>query len=367
MATDAQEAATTEAASADDAQAAESFRLRVANLAWETEDESFKNFFKEYSPTEAVIIRRKRTNRSRGYGFVNFANEDDQKKALEALNGQLLDAREIKIAVSTSKGPYPEGSKKPQEAKGGDDEPAAQEQSAARLIVQRLNWNVTNKQLREAFQEFGECKAMVIKNRRSKRSRGYGFVTFTDEDSGKKALEALNGNEELGFEQGEGDEKQVQGIKVLEATSPGPRKRPARQRKRNTRKNDGDQDENDKPGPRRLFVRNLNEDTGEDALRSAFEGYGEIKNVRVVMDRTVPDGEEPKSKGIAFVTFMEHESFKGALEAFNAGGQIDGADVEVKRALPSRFIRNRNRGGGRGGGGTRGGDNGGGGGSGTAL
>jgi len=369
---------------ASETQEAASFRLRVANLAWETEDESFKNFFKEYNPTEAVIIRRKRTNRSRGYGFVNFENENDMNKALETLNGSQLDNREIKIAVSTSKGPYPEGSTRPgrqpregRRNKSQSESPSANgaaddntspedtpEPSAARLIVQRLGWEVDDDKLKEAFGKYGEVtSAKVIKNRRSQRSRGYGFVTFANEADGAKALEELDGNEDLGFEQKEdGAENVPVGIKVLQATSSGPRKRPARQRKRKPRNNDDDKSQ-DRPGPRRLFVRNLKEETGEDALRAAFEAYGAIKNVRVVMDRN-EDPENPKSKGIAFVTYEEHDSFKKALEAFENGGEVDGAEVEVKRALPSRFIRNRNRGGGRGRGrGGRGGGNSGG----TAL
>jgi len=353
----------------------QSFRLRVANLAWETEDQAFKDFFSKFNPSEAVIIRRKKTNRSRGYGFVNFDNENDMKAALE-LNGTELDGREITIAVSTSKGPYPEGSKKPQEAQGGSgDDAAEQEPSAARLIVQRLGWEVDDDKLAEAFGKYGEVEsAKVIKNRRSQRSRGYGFVTFKNEEDGAKALEALNGNEELGFSQKNEDneEETKQPIRVAVATAQKPKPKPAKARtsrkpRRARKTNDGDDgDENDRPGPRRLFVRDLNEETGEDKIRAAFEEYGEIKNIRIVQDR-----ETEKSKGIAFVTFNEHESFKKALEAFTSadgtsGGNIDGADVVVKRALPSRFIRNRRgRGRGRGGGGRGGNTDGGT--SGTAL
>jgi len=342
----------------DEAQAQQSFRLRVANLAWETEDQAFKDFFSKYNPSEAVIIRRKKTNRSRGYGFVNFDNEADMNAALE-LNGSELGGREITIAVSTSKGPYPEGSKKPQEARGGDDA-VEQEQSAARLIVQRLGWEVDDDKLAEAFGKFGEVEsAKVIKNRRSQRSRGYGFVTFKNEEDGQKALDALNGNEELGFTQkGENDEETKQPIRVAVATAqkPKPKAEPKKRaaRKQRRAQTSGDGDEADRPGPRRLFIRDLKEETGEDALKEAFSSYGEIKNIRIVLDR-----ETEKSKGIAFVTFNEHESFKQALAAFTpadeeqeSGGQIDGADVVVKRALPSRFIRNR-RGGGRGGRGGR--------------
>jgi len=345
MATDDQTGGQQEQASTEPA----SFRLRVANLAWGTEDDSFKKYFADYNPTEAVIIRRKKNKRSRGYGFVTFSSETDRDGALEKLNGSELDGREIAIAVSTSKGPYPEGSKKPApaEAQGGDDDAAPVEQSAARLIVQRLNWKITNQSLREAFEKYGPCKAVVIRNRKNKRSRGYGFVTFDKEEDGQKALEELNGNEELGFKQegGDGNEGSPVGIKVIEATSTGPRPKPKRTRKpRGQKKDDGDnksQDKTAKPGPRRLFVKAAEGDEGfkgasEEQIREAFEKFGEVTQVKQLME-----GDEGSQtfRGIAFVTFKEHTAFTEAKDAFAEGGNVGGGAVVVKRALPSRNSR----------------------------
>lgn len=331
----------------------QSFRLRVANLDWNTEDENFSNTFSEFKPTEAVIIRRKKNNRSRGYGFVTFSTEDDMNAAMEKLNGTKLDNREIKIQVSTSKGPYPEGSKKPA-ADDKVDEEEAEPPSAARLIVQRLGWEVDNDQLKESFGEFGEVtSAKVIKNRKSGRSRGYGFVTFENAEDGQKALDALDGNKDLGFTPKKGEEEDAEeptseGIKVSLARQQKPRKSP---RKRAPRKRRDDDDEtkgdaNDKPGPRRIFVRDLNTETTEETLMTHYGNYGEVKNVRVIKDR-----ETDESKGFAYVTFHEHEAFSKALAAFKeeeeGATQIEGADIKVVRALPSRAMRGRG-GGGRG-------------------
>tara|TARA_Y100000310_G_scaffold332368_2_gene407807 strand:- start:1361 stop:1606 length:246 start_codon:yes stop_codon:yes gene_type:complete len=65
-----------------------------------------------------------------------------------------------------------------------------------KLYVGNLPWSVDDAKLKEIFSEFGEItEAVVITDKFSKRSKGFGFVTFADGESGKKAEEAMNGKE----------------------------------------------------------------------------------------------------------------------------------------------------------------------------
>lgn len=65
-----------------------------------------------------------------------------------------------------------------------------------RLFVGNLPWTFTNDSLKELFSKYGEVtEAQVIMDRATSRSRGFGFVTFADEESAKKATEGLNGKE----------------------------------------------------------------------------------------------------------------------------------------------------------------------------
>ena len=65
-----------------------------------------------------------------------------------------------------------------------------------KLFVGGIAWATTEEQLREAFSEHGEIKDLIIiKDRETGRSKGYGFVTMADEESGKNAMEQLNGKE----------------------------------------------------------------------------------------------------------------------------------------------------------------------------
>ena len=64
-----------------------------------------------------------------------------------------------------------------------------------KLFVGGLAWGTDGDALRDAFSEYGEVEeATVITDRDTGRSRGFGFVTFTDAESAKAAL-ALNGTD----------------------------------------------------------------------------------------------------------------------------------------------------------------------------
>jgi len=65
-----------------------------------------------------------------------------------------------------------------------------------KLFVGSLSWDTSDHGLREAFAQFGEItEATVITDRDSGRSRGFGFVTFQDDEAADKAIAALNNTE----------------------------------------------------------------------------------------------------------------------------------------------------------------------------
>jgi cold-inducible RNA-binding protein len=67
---------------------------------------------------------------------------------------------------------------------------------AKKLYIGNLNFDTTDAELEQAFAEFGEVvSAVVVKDRVSGRSRGFGFVEYADEASAKKAQDAMNGKD----------------------------------------------------------------------------------------------------------------------------------------------------------------------------
>jgi len=81
-------------------------KLFIGGLSWDTTEESMRTAFEEYGEVvEARVITDRDTGRSRGFGFLTFANREDAQKAIEQMNGQALDGREIRVDEAKERAP----------------------------------------------------------------------------------------------------------------------------------------------------------------------------------------------------------------------------------------------------------------------
>lgn len=79
-------------------------KLYVGNLPYETDEESLKAMFAEYGDIASVtIITDRATGRSKGFGFVEFENDEEADKAIEGLNETEVGGRNIKVSVARPK------------------------------------------------------------------------------------------------------------------------------------------------------------------------------------------------------------------------------------------------------------------------
>jgi cold-inducible RNA-binding protein len=73
-------------------------KLYVGGLSYNTTEATLKDTFAAAGTVEsAVIIMDKMTNRSKGFGFVEMATEEEAKKAIETINGTELDGRTLTV------------------------------------------------------------------------------------------------------------------------------------------------------------------------------------------------------------------------------------------------------------------------------
>ncbi len=73
-------------------------KLFVGGLSWSTNDESLRSAFERFGDVaEAKVILDRETGRSRGFGFVTFADGEAARNAISALDGADLDGRKIKV------------------------------------------------------------------------------------------------------------------------------------------------------------------------------------------------------------------------------------------------------------------------------
>ena len=73
-------------------------KLYVGGLSYNTTEATLRDTFAAIGTVEtATIIMDKMTNRSKGFGFVEMATDEDAKKAIEAINGTELDGRTLTV------------------------------------------------------------------------------------------------------------------------------------------------------------------------------------------------------------------------------------------------------------------------------
>ncbi|KAI8989526.1 hypothetical protein BDB01DRAFT_782205 [Pilobolus umbonatus] len=81
--------------------------LGVFGLSLRTREIDLEDVFREFGQLEKVtIVYDHRTNRSRGFGFVYFKNQEDATRARDALNGIDIDDRKIRVDYSVTHRPH---------------------------------------------------------------------------------------------------------------------------------------------------------------------------------------------------------------------------------------------------------------------
>ncbi|MDP2303139.1 MAG: RNA-binding protein [Ignavibacteria bacterium] len=82
-----------------------STKLFVGSLPWSVSDDSLKSVFEPFGEVvSAKVIKDRQTGRSKGFGFVEMANDTEANKAMTALNGSDLSGRNIIVNEAKPKG-----------------------------------------------------------------------------------------------------------------------------------------------------------------------------------------------------------------------------------------------------------------------
>ena len=76
-------------------------KLYVGNLPYTINSDQLGTVFAEYGQVvDAVVITDKMSGRSKGFGFVEFADEESAKKAVDAMNGKELEGRNLVVNIA---------------------------------------------------------------------------------------------------------------------------------------------------------------------------------------------------------------------------------------------------------------------------
>ncbi len=73
-------------------------KLYVGNLSFKTSEQQLREMFEQFGAvTSASLVMDRETGRPRGFGFIEFANDDEAKAAIEGMNGKNIDGRDLTV------------------------------------------------------------------------------------------------------------------------------------------------------------------------------------------------------------------------------------------------------------------------------
>jgi len=205
-----------------------------------------------------------------------------------------------------------------------DIEGASLKTESKQLFVGSLPARVTTESLTKLFSHSFPLKhAIVVVDPVTKKSRGYGFVTFTDVDDAQRAKETFNRSLFEG-------EK----IKVELAE---PRQRQADENgsvNRNTKTSRPNRQKPEFQPPPKLIVRNLPWTIKEPDLAALFRSYGKVKHATIPSRKpaSIPSKKPDLSAGFGFVVLRGRKNAEKALKRVN-GKEIEGRTLAVDWAV----------------------------------
>ncbi|XP_072371364.1 RNA-binding protein 39a isoform X3 [Scyliorhinus torazame] len=159
-------------------------------LAARIRPRDLEEFFSSVGKVRDVrMISDRNSRRSKGIAYVEFVDVNSVPLAI-GLTGQKLLG--VPIIVQASQAEKNRAAALANNLQKGTAGPM-------RLYVGSLHFNITEEMLRGIFEPFGRIENIqLMMDSETGRSKGYGFITFSDAECAKKALEQLNGFELAG-------------------------------------------------------------------------------------------------------------------------------------------------------------------------
>lgn len=158
----------------------------VQQLAARLRTKELIAFFEKVGPVkEAQIVKDRVSGRSKGVGYVEFKKEESVPAAIQLTGQKLLG---IPIIAQLTEAEKNRQVRNP-EAVGSN----SNQIPFHRLYVGNIHFSITESDLQNVFEPFGELEFVQLQKEEQGRSRGYGFVQFRDPNQAREALEKMNG------------------------------------------------------------------------------------------------------------------------------------------------------------------------------
>lgn len=183
-----------------------------------------------------------------------------------------------------------------------------------KLFIGGISWDTNEEKLKEHFSNYGDVlNTSVMREKNTGKPRGFGFVVFSDPSVLDRVLEDKHVIDGRTVDAKRAFSREDQQISVSSRTG-----------NSNSGMNSGN---GGNMRTKKIFVGGLPPTLAEEKFRQYFEAYGHVTDVVVMYDQNTG-----RPRGFGFITFDTEEAVDRVLhKTFH---DLNGKQVEVKRALP---------------------------------
>ncbi|XP_059954102.1 polyadenylate-binding protein 4-like isoform X2 [Mesoplodon densirostris] len=226
-------------------------------------------------------------NGSKGYAFVHFETQEAADKAIEKMNGMLLNDRKVFVGRFKSR-------------KEWEAELGAKAKEFTNVYIKNFGEEVDDESLKELFSQFGKTLSVKVMRDPSGKYKGFGFVSYEKHEDANKAVEEMNG-------------KEISGKVIFVSRA---QKKVERQAELKRKFEQLKQERISRYQGVNLYIKNLDDTIDDEKLRKEFSPFGSITSAKVML-------EDGRSKGFGFVCFSSPEEATKAVTEMN--GRIVGS------------------------------------------
>jgi len=261
----------------------------IKNLDKSIDNKAIYDTFSTFGNILSCKVATDEESVSKGYGFVHFETEEAAQRAIEKVNGMLLNGKKVFV---------------------GKFMPSAQRlremgetaRKFTNVYVKNFGEELDDGSLREMFEKYGIVLSSKAMSDDSGKSRGFGFVAFENPEDAEKAV--VETNETL----------LPSGKKLFVGRA---QKKAERQAELKRKHEMLKMERMQRYQGVNLYVKNLDDTIDDERLRKEFAVYGTITSAKVMSE------DSGRSRGFGFVCFSSPEEATKAVTEMN--GRIVGS------------------------------------------
>lgn len=162
----------------------------VKNFPPDTTDAKLREMFSEFGEIKSCCVEKDAEGKSKGFGFICFLDPDHAENAVKTMHGKEITGRPLYASRAQRK------EERQEELKQRLEKQRAERQSkyvpGVNLYVKNLDDSIDDERLKEAFCQYGPITSAKVMTDPSGRSKGFGFVCFTQPEQAARAVTEMN-------------------------------------------------------------------------------------------------------------------------------------------------------------------------------